>query len=103
MSKKLIINADDYGLDEDANQAIIILAKENAITSTSVMANLVTDKAISILKQLSVSTGLHLNLIEGKPISDPNKVRSLIDEDDNFLSWDKLLFHFILRKIKKTK
>lgn len=101
MSKKLIINADDYGLDDDINRAIIDLAQAGAITSTSVMANFATDDSIAQLKQTSISTGFHLNLIEGKPVSDTSQVMSLIDENGFFLSWRQLLIGFALNRIKK--
>jgi len=103
MAKKLIINADDYGLDDNINQAIISLAQLGAITSTSVMANFATDKSIIQLKQTSISTGLHLNLIEGRPVSDLSRVRSLVDDQGNFLSWYQLLVGFIFNKVKKSE
>jgi chitin disaccharide deacetylase len=103
MTKKLIINADDYGLDNDANEAIISLARIGVVTSTSVMANFVSVESISLLKQTGISSGLHLNLIEGKPVSDLSQVSSLTDDKGNFLSWHQLLIGFILNRIKKNE
>jgi predicted glycoside hydrolase/deacetylase ChbG (UPF0249 family) len=103
MSKKLIINADDYGLNSDINQAIINLSQVGAITSTSVMANFASDDSIAQLKQTSISTGLHLNLIEGKPVSGALQVKTLTDDQGIFLSWHQLLLGFALGKIKKNE
>ena len=38
MSKYLIINADDFGYNEEQNSAIIELLNDNLITSTSLLA-----------------------------------------------------------------
>ena len=65
------------------------------------MANFITDESVDELKQTSISTGLHLNLIEGKPVTDPSLVKTLIDHSGNFLPWRQLLVNFILNKINK--
>jgi len=68
---KIIINGDDFGYSERVNQAIISLAKDGKITSTTIMANGPFFKdAINQLKGLkSCSVGVHLNISKFKPLS----------------------------------
>jgi chitin disaccharide deacetylase len=62
--RKLIINADDYGLDRKFNRGIIELVKKGIVTSVSVMVNkkYVYPKEVASLKNISI--GLHLELKE---------------------------------------
>jgi chitin disaccharide deacetylase len=80
MKKKLIVNADDYGISESVNTGIIEAVSRGIVTSTSVMINMVDDKStIELLKKSvpHVSVGIHINLTKGKPVSG-SEVPSLI-------------------------
>jgi predicted glycoside hydrolase/deacetylase ChbG (UPF0249 family) len=101
MYKKLIINADDFGYDVDATAAILELLTEQKITSTTIMANLVREKDVKTLKRINgISTGIHVNLNWGRPVSSRNKIRSLIDRRGRFYESSKLLIRFVTGKIK---
>ncbi len=104
MNKKLIINADDFGYDADATAAILELSGLKKITSTTILANMVKPESLEKLKMIdSISTGIHINLISGKPLSSPEKVASLIDGSGEFYPAPKLLQKFISRKIKSSE
>lgn len=62
--KKLIINADDFGLAPGVNRGIIDAAKDGIVTSTSVMvtAPYVT-QAVDLLAQANVSMGMGLHIV----------------------------------------
>lgn len=63
MSKFLIINADDYGYNEQQNAAVAYLAENHLITSVSAMA--VADKIDEATKRgvpSTVSCGVHLTI-----------------------------------------
>lgn len=63
MSKYLIINADDFGYNEQQNSAIIELLKDGLITSTSLLA--VAPKAIDAVDfsmKNTVDVGVHLTI-----------------------------------------
>ena len=84
----LIVNADDFGKNEDVNKAI---AKcfENGITDrTTIMINMPCAKeACEISKEQGFMdrVGLHINLTEGSPLTDGIKEEALIcDEDGSF-------------------
>lgn len=103
MNKRLIINADDYGLDKPATKAILELADSGSITSTTILANFVDSQELSLLKNAKgISTGWHLNLVEGNPISDVNKVSSLVDNNGSFFTSIKLLKRYLGGKILKA-
>lgn len=69
--KKLIINADDFGYSKENNIAIQKGVQTGIITSASLMANMEGfEHAINeILPTIQVDIGVHLNIIEGKSLT----------------------------------
>jgi predicted glycoside hydrolase/deacetylase ChbG (UPF0249 family) len=95
MKKQLIINADDFGMNAFCDEAILELAKDNCITSTTILSNLCSTSSLKALGETNISTGLHINLIEGRPVSKPGSIKSLIDSHGNFKSAFHLFTGFI--------
>ncbi len=62
--RKIIINADDYGLSEKFNKGILELAKKNIISSITVMIDKKHIKSSDLLNFRGISIGLHLELKE---------------------------------------
>ena len=89
--KKLIVNDDDFGLSKGTTDAIIDCHINGIITSVTLMSNMPSaEYAVSRAKAFpELSIGLHLNLTEGKPLTDPRKVDNLIDSNGNFLAASK--------------
>jgi len=81
--KRVIINGDDYGYTSEKNEGILKSHKEGILTSTTVMTNIISKEAIDKILQHknSLGIGLHLNLTKGKPISSPEEVPTLLNED----------------------
>lgn len=102
MGNQLIINADDYGMNNDINDAILELAEMHAISSTTIMANMVSEDYLNEISKYnnSVSIGLHFNILEGKPVSLPEQVFSLIDSSGNFFSLNVFLARYMLKKVR---
>lgn len=70
--KKVIINADDFGLNDSCTQAIAQAFKENLITDTTIIANgEAFGEAINIItsQKLQEKVGIHFNLTEGIPLT----------------------------------
>ena len=68
----LIINADDLGLSESVNDAIIYCLKNEYIDRATLMVNMPgTQDAINkiISNSLQDKIGLHINLTEGRPLT----------------------------------
>lgn len=84
--KRLIVNADDLGLTD--NQAIVEGHTRGIITSASLLANgLAFESAVTLAcAHPTLGVGVHLNLTEGSPVSDPSRVPSLVDGDGAFYS-----------------
>jgi hopanoid biosynthesis associated protein HpnK len=77
--RKLIVTADDYGLTRGVNAAIVLAHGEGIVTAASLMANgLAFESAVALARaNPGLDVGLHLNLTEGRPVSDPADVPSL--------------------------
>ena len=86
MTAKMIINADDFGLCEGVNKAVVEAHIRGVLTSATIMANMpAVDEAIEIAKKMpSLGVGIHLNLTEGRPISSDRLVEPLVNEAGDF-------------------
>lgn len=83
--KRLIVNADDFGLTAGVSRGILEAHRRGIVTSTTLMANLPVDGALlAELKVSRLGVGLHLNLTLGQPISPAEEIPSLLDADGKF-------------------
>lgn len=77
-SRRLIINADDFGFSEGVTRGIMEAHAAGTVTSTSIMAN-GSDWQNAVARARAVRTigvGVHLNLVQGRPLL---RVPSLTD------------------------
>mgnify|MGYP001560745460 CR=1 FL=1 len=97
--KKLIINADDLGYTKEINKAIIYAFKKGVVTSASIMANMpaFSDAVKLCKKDPKLDIGIHLNITTGKPVLNPNEIKSLIDSKGNFSLTSTLIKLFLNR------
>ena len=73
---KIIINADDYGLNSNVNKAIYLCFKKELISSTTMLANMPAfEEALNMSREINITNniGLHFNLVEGFPLTKRNK------------------------------
>jgi chitin disaccharide deacetylase len=96
--KRLIVNADDFGLAESVNRGIIVAHRDGILTSTSLLANgSAFDQAIALSRQFpQLSVGVHLNISEGRPVSPAAGIPSLLNERGElhlspFRLWTKIV------------
>ena len=78
-----IINADDFGRSSEVNEAVKECFKQNYIQRASLMVNMPgTKEAIAIAKQdgFMDKIGLHINIVEGKPLCGTTKDSFLCTE-----------------------
>ncbi|HXA83681.1 MAG TPA: ChbG/HpnK family deacetylase [Candidatus Dormibacteraeota bacterium] len=70
--RRLIVNADDFGLTSGVNRAIIEGNRSGIVTSATLMANArASDAAIDLaMAQPSLKTGCHVVLIDGVPLAE---------------------------------
>lgn len=71
MNARLIVNADDFGLTQGHNSAIVDAQQHGIVTSTSLLANGTSfEHAVGLLATCpQLGVGVHLTLTEGRPIS----------------------------------
>ena len=86
MDKKLIINADDFGLCEGVNKAVAKAHTDGVLTSTTIMANMpAADDAAQIARELpSLGLGVHLKLTGGRALSSRPALRPLLNARGEF-------------------
>lgn len=86
ITRRLIINADDFGLTEGVNQAVVELARFGTLTDTSVLVNCAMhdQQSISPAKISNIGLGIHLNLTCGQPILPPEDLDTLVDGEGYF-------------------
>src|SRR5258708_22717540 len=73
-SRKIIVNADDFGMSAETNRAIVEAFENNVISSATLMTNMPGfDEACELAHRhrLLDKIGLHLNLTSGYPLSAP--------------------------------
>lgn len=82
--RRLIVNADDFGLTSGVNRAIAQANRQGIVSSATIMANSrAYGEAISFAgKQPSLHTGCHVVLIDGEPLL--TKHSSLVQENGRF-------------------
>jgi predicted glycoside hydrolase/deacetylase ChbG (UPF0249 family) len=102
-ASRLIMNGDDYGKSPEANRAIRRALLEGILTSTTVMANMpYYEEAAELRAECpSAGIGLHVNLTSGQPVLPPEKVRSLVDRQGNFLSTNRFVYNVWLGRVKR--
>jgi hopanoid biosynthesis associated protein HpnK len=85
-AKRLIVNADDFGLTAGVNRAIIEGHTRGAITSATLMANMPAfDAAVRLAQDhSSLGVGLHINITQGRPVAEASRVGSLINDRGEF-------------------
>lgn len=74
MPSQVIVNADDFGLNEHTNAVILHAFQCGLISSATAMASMPAFKAACVLAQqpaLRGRIGLHFNLTYGRPLSEP--------------------------------
>lgn len=92
MSIRLIVNADDYGRDDDVSRGIRQAHSQGIVTSTTAMLNFPANQAnlrLAAKEAPGLGLGVHLVLTSGKPLLAAGEIPSLVDENGAFLRPDK--------------
>jgi chitin disaccharide deacetylase len=86
--RHLIVTADDFGLALPVNEAIERGHRDGILSTASLMvAAPETADAVERARKLpSLRVGLHIVVVNGRPILPPARVPHLIDKDGNFAS-----------------
>jgi chitin disaccharide deacetylase len=104
--RRLIVNADDFGLTSGVNRAILEAHQHGIVTSTTLMANAsafpgAAELAKSLPDGHPLSVGCHVVLLDGEPLLAPEKVRSLLSLGiNNGSRFRDSLNHFVIASFR---
>ena len=101
--KRLIVNADDFGLHESVNRGISRAHKQGIVTSTSLMAGgTAFENAVAIAgENPRLGIGVHLTLVGGCPVAPLKQVTSLTGEQGQFpVAYPAFLARFLRGEIR---
>jgi hopanoid biosynthesis associated protein HpnK len=103
MEKRIIINADDFGLSNGINKAVAQAHTDGVLTSATIMANMpAAEEAVKMAKKLpTLGVGIHLNLTEGQPLSKEADVQTLLDASGELACSPTKLAFFSLAGLKR--
>jgi predicted glycoside hydrolase/deacetylase ChbG (UPF0249 family) len=82
--RRLIVNADDFGLTAGVNRGIVEAQERGIVTSSTLMANAQAfDEAAGLARTLAASgtrfsVGCHVVLLDGEPVLPADRVSSLL-------------------------
>ena len=89
--KKILVRADDLGYSEAFNYGLARAVRSGIVRCVGVMPNMEwAEHGVRLLDGTDVTFTVHANICQGRPITDPGLVPSLVDENGFFK--DKSLY-----------
>ena len=83
MTRRLIVNADDFGLTRGVSAGILAARRHGIVTSTTVLVTAALDREqLAQARDSGLGIGLHVNLTLGRPLTG---ARSLVDAAGRFV------------------
>ncbi|HLY58310.1 MAG TPA: hopanoid biosynthesis-associated protein HpnK, partial [Stellaceae bacterium] len=84
--KRVILSADDFGLDLSVNEAVEHAYRDGVLTSASLMVGEeAAEDAVARARRLpGLAVGLHVVLADGRPVSPAESVPDLVDSSGRF-------------------
>jgi hypothetical protein len=81
--RRLIVNADDFGLTPGVSAGILAAHRHGIVTSTTVLVTATVDRdLVAAARDSDLGIGVHLNLTLGRPLT---AARSLVGGDGRFV------------------
>ncbi len=86
LKRGLIITADDFGAAVEVNEAVEAAHRRGVLNAASLMvgAAAASDAVARAKANPGLRVGLHLVLVDGKPVSPPAEVSALVDKAGDF-------------------
>jgi hopanoid biosynthesis associated protein HpnK len=86
LNRRLIVNADDFGLSSPVNEAVIRAHREGILTSASLMVNEpAAEEALALARQHPrLGVGLHLTLLHGHSALEAHQIPGLVNARREF-------------------
>ena len=87
--KKILVRADDLGYCEAVNYGLARAVKDGIVRSVGVMPNMEwAEHGVRLLDGQPVTFTVHANISQGRPITDPKRIPSLVQENGEFKDKD---------------
>ncbi|MEI8394377.1 MAG: hopanoid biosynthesis-associated protein HpnK [Rhodospirillaceae bacterium] len=85
--KRLIVTADDFGMAVPVNEAVEIANRDGVLTAASLMvgAEAAADAVERARRLPQLRVGLHVVLVDGRPLLPPERLPALVGPDGLFL------------------
>lgn len=103
--RRVIFNADDFGLDVAVNEAVESAHRDGVLTTASLMvAAPAAEDAVARARELPrLGVGLHLTLVDGAPLLPVEQVPDLVDKQGRFAAdlWLRGVRYFFLPQVRK--
>ena len=102
--KRLIVNGDDFGMAPGVNRAIVRAHREGILSSTSLLANgAAFEEAVAAAQENPrLGVGVHLNLTQGRPLSEPRTLGALLNDVGEFVGRaEPLYFRMLLGQVEE--
>ena len=85
--KELLIRADDLGFSEGTNYGIAKSVTDGIIRSVGLMPNMPSAAhGFGLIKDTNVCLGQHTNICVGRPLTEPDRIPSITQENGEFKS-----------------
>ena len=84
--RRLIVTADDFGASVAVNEAVERAHRHGILTAASLMVagEAAADAVARARAMPSLGVGLHLVLVEGRPVLPPDRIPALVDDSGHF-------------------
>jgi len=103
--RRIVFNADDFGLDVAVNEAVESAFRDGLLTSTSLMvsAPAAADAVARARRLPGLGVGLHLTLVDGVPTLPAKAVPDLVDAQGRFAAdlWRRGFRYFFLPRVRR--
>lgn len=101
----LVVTADDLGMGRGIDRAILAAYRDGIVRSTSLLVTFPGSEEGAALAHAEpgLEIGLHIDLVEGRPASDPSRVPSLVDREGRFLGLGRLLQRLAIGRVSASE
>ena len=101
----LVVTADDLGLAPGVTRGILQAHREGIVRSTSLLVTFPSSEEGAELArgERDLEIGLHLDLVGGRPVTDPKRVPTLVDAQGRFLRLPELTRRLFTRQVRSSE
>lgn len=101
----LIVTADDLGYSAGVDEAIVAAHRDGIVHSTSLLVTFPRSAEAAALARAErdLELGVHIDLVEGRPVTDPSRVPTLVDADGRFAGLARLFAGVTAGRVRATE